>query len=388
MKPDLEEYQVKKLVNVHKHVDGPWFWTRYSAKPYVGCAAGCPFCYLRSGVYLGKRDPQTFDTMIQAKLNAPALLRKELPKLRKDVVMCGDWQQPAERIYELSRRMLEVVLDLEFPIFVLERSVLVMRDIDLFAAINKKSWTGVAFSFVGADEVQRNAFEFRCPSVKARLQAMERLAQAGLTVGTVFMPIIPFIGDTQERLAAMIEATKDHGGTFVIAAGLTLGGAQSELTLRAALEVNPSIEPELRKLYQWRPGHAPAYSAPPTYHADLGRRVRELCSRYGIADRMPRYVAPGPRALNMKIAERLFLRTYDLELENAASSRIWAYRKAAWTIDDWPEDIGRIYSSSGEAGLRKIPEIGANLATHIGQWIKEILTVSPNLQTDSAPTLF
>jgi len=40
---------------------------------------------------------------------------------------------------------------------------------------------------------------------------------------------------------------------------------------------------------------------------------------------MPRYVAPGPLAVNKRIAERLF-KTYDLELKEAQGYRIWAYR--------------------------------------------------------------
>lgn len=37
----LEPYRTRKIVNVHKHVDGPWFWGRYTANPYVGCRYGC-----------------------------------------------------------------------------------------------------------------------------------------------------------------------------------------------------------------------------------------------------------------------------------------------------------------------------------------------------------
>ena len=74
----FDVYHPRKIVNVHKHVDGPWFWNRYSAHPYVGCRSGCEFCYLRGGRYLGKRDPATFDTLIQVKANAPELLRREL----------------------------------------------------------------------------------------------------------------------------------------------------------------------------------------------------------------------------------------------------------------------------------------------------------------------
>ena len=46
----FQEYNARKIVNVHKHVDGPWFWGKYTAHPYVGCRSGCDFCYLRGGV--------------------------------------------------------------------------------------------------------------------------------------------------------------------------------------------------------------------------------------------------------------------------------------------------------------------------------------------------
>jgi DNA repair photolyase len=47
MKLEFHEYQVRKIVNIHKHVDGPWFWGKYTAHPYVGCRSGCEFCYER-----------------------------------------------------------------------------------------------------------------------------------------------------------------------------------------------------------------------------------------------------------------------------------------------------------------------------------------------------
>lgn len=92
---EFREYRPRRIVNVHKHVDGPWFWTKYSAHPYIGCRSGCEFCYLRGSRYLGRRDPETFDTLIQVKLNAADLLRKELARLEPDVINCCGWRMPA-----------------------------------------------------------------------------------------------------------------------------------------------------------------------------------------------------------------------------------------------------------------------------------------------------
>jgi DNA polymerase/3'-5' exonuclease PolX len=99
--------------------------------------------------------------------------------------------------------------------------------------------------------------------------------------------------------------------------------------------------------------------------------VRELCARHGLKDRMPRYVGLGPLSLNKRMAERLFLKTYDLELKLANEYRIWAYRKAAWVVDEWPDSIADLYRSRGESGLRTLPGIGQSLAQEIARWLQE-----------------
>ncbi|MGD2254108.1 MAG: hypothetical protein PVF70_14455 [Anaerolineales bacterium] len=371
MKLILEEYRPRKIVNVHKHVDGPWFWGKYTAHPYVGCRSGCEFCYSRGSRYLGRRDPDTFDTHIRVKINAVELLHKELSRLPRDVIACGDWQQPAENRYRLSRRMLEVLHELKFPLFVVERSPLLTRDLDLLTEINRQTWVGVAYSISSLDPALKRAFEPRSPGVKRRLQAMSQLAQAGILVGTALMPVIPFLGDDQAQLEDVIRATRDHGGQFVMGGGMTMAGVQAERTLAAAREVDLEQEARWREMYQWEVGGTPQYSPPGTYNARLGLLIRELCQRHGLLDRMPRYIEPGSLSINKRIAERLFLRTYDLELEEATNQRIWAYRRAAWTVDELLESIADLYRDHGQEGLRQLPGIGVRLAGLIGDWLRE-----------------
>jgi DNA repair photolyase len=266
--------------------------------------------------------------------------------------------------------MLEAVHDLGFPLFIVERSPLLTRDLDLLMEINKRTWVGVVFSLSNMDPKLKHAFEPRSPGLQRRLRAMEELAQAGVLVGTTLMPIIPFVGDDERHLEEIVRATKDHGGTFVLAGGLTMAGVQAERTLAAAQRLDPSLETHWRQFYNWQDGGKPNYSPPAAYMARLGLMVRELCARHGLKDRMPRYIPPGPLAINKRIAERLFLKTYDLELAQAQAYRIWAYRKAAWTLDEWPESIAALYGSKGEAGLRGLPGIGKNMAEEIVKWLR------------------
>jgi hypothetical protein len=156
-----------------------------------------------------------------------------------------------------------------------------------------------------------------------------------------------------------------------MAGGLTMDGTQAERTLQAFQKYNPALEARLRKLYQWYSIGKPGYSPPQSYNASLGLLVRKLCERHGLLDRMPRYIAPGPLAINKRIAEQLFLKTYDLELEGGNQYQIWAYRKAAWAVDEYSQSIADLYRAQGKAGLQKIPAIGKILSEQIAGWLED-----------------
>ena len=153
-----------------------------------------------------------------------------------------------------------------------------------------------------------------------------------------------------------------------------MGGVQAVRTLEAAQQLDPALENQWRRMYHWSTGGQPAYSPPPSNNAHLGLKVRELCQRYGVLDRMPRYIAPGPLAVNKRIAERLFLKTYDLELEQAGNYRIWAYRKAAWVVDELPVSLAEVYQKQGESGLLALPDIGKCIAREIAGWLGQSLS--------------
>jgi len=367
---EFEEYTVRKVVNVHRHVD-PWFWDKYTAAPYIGCRSGCEFCYLRGGIYLGRRDPNVFDSQIRVKINVAERLRKELSRLEPDVIAGGDWQQPAEDRYRLSREMLEVVCDLRFPVLIIERSPLITRDLDLLVEINRRAWAGVIFSFSYVDRELKRVFEPRSPGLKPRLKAMEKLAGAGIQVGTALMPVIPFVGDDPDHLENVVCATKEHGGTFVLVGGLTMAGVQAQRVLDAVRRMDSVLEEKFRKLYHWHKGGKPSYGPGQKYSMQLGMTVRNFCARHGLHDRMPRYVGSGPLAVNKRIAEYLFLKMYDLELAMAKSYRIWAYRKAAWSVDELPYSIAQLNNEHGVSGLQEVPDIGKSMAGEISRWLQD-----------------
>src|SRR3970282_784440 len=113
-----------------------------------------------------------------------------------------------------------------------------------------------------------------------------------------------------------------------------------------------------RRMYGWQPEGEPRYGPPREFAARLGRMVRELCEKHGLRDRTPRYIPAGPLAVNKRLAEQLFLKTYDLELERAATQAVWAFRKAAWAVDELASRVDDLYRGQGLAGLESVAGIG------------------------------
>jgi hypothetical protein len=266
--------------------------------------------------------------------------------------------------------MLEVCLELGFPVFVLSRSPLVLRDLDLLRAINERSRAVVAFSVIaapGSPHYERVCLMERlAPPAEKRFAAMEQLSQAGIQTGICFMPILPGLCDDDANLGTVIRWTADHGGRFVLASGLTLADQQRDFFFGVLRERFPDLLGLYEKLYP-EGSYGPAgYSWP-----KVGLRIRAFCAQAGIADRMPRPIIPDEkRALNKRIVEALANQVYTLELQGAASHRIWAYRKAAWAIEDLEQEIGLVYRNMGLRGLQSIRDVGPGLAAEIERLLK------------------
>ena len=155
--------------------------------------------------------------------------------------------------------------------------------------------------------------------------------------------LLPGLCDDDQNLRALAKWTAGHGGKFILGAGLTLADQQKEFFMRVLCNrTNPDLLPLYTRLY---PSGSYAQAQP---WRQVGLRLRDYCQQEGISDRMPRPVIPGEkRSLNKRIVEQLASKLYTLELENANPSRIWAYRKAAWAVEDLEQDIGLIYQQHG-----------------------------------------
>jgi DNA repair photolyase len=160
--------------------------TGYTANLYKGCTHGCTYCYAPSLTH----DERKWGKYVDVKVNAPEVLERELRGLRKDQVFlssASDPYQSVEAKYGITRRCLQVLLRNGFPVSILTRSPLVLRDLEL---IKKFDWVKVGMSIT---TVPVREFEPGVPPLQRRIATLKELAAEGIPTWVSLAPVIPGI---------------------------------------------------------------------------------------------------------------------------------------------------------------------------------------------------
>ena len=179
----IKEIQAKAILSKSKIFP-------YVINPYVGCQHGCSYCYARfMKRFTGHREP--WGQFVDVKINAVELLKKEVVKKKPGRVWVSgvcDPYQPLEKKYQLTRACLQILAEQQWPVSVLTRSPLVLRDLDVLKAGDNFE---VGMSIGTVDESIRYRFEPSAPPISARLQALSELHQAGIRTYVMLAPILP-----------------------------------------------------------------------------------------------------------------------------------------------------------------------------------------------------
>jgi DNA repair photolyase len=191
--------------------------TDYVINPYVGCVFGCAYCYASfMGRFVGESF-QNWGSYLYAKINAPELLRKELqaldPKIRNSRVLLSsvtDAYQYAEKKYQLTRRILEILVEYEYPglISILTKSPLVIRDIDLLKRLKSSE---VGFTITTIDDLASRELEVRAPKTSERLIALRKLNEAGINTYAFIGPLLPHFYDRPKLLEELFASIASTG---------------------------------------------------------------------------------------------------------------------------------------------------------------------------------
>jgi DNA repair photolyase len=150
---------------------------------------------------------ESWGEFVDVKVNAPEVLRRQLRRARKGSVLIGtvtDPYQPVEKQYRLTRGCLEGLLERQFPVNILTRSSLCVRDVDLFKKFEDIS---VGLSVTTDSEKIKKVFEPNSPSIQARIQALRTLHEEGVRTYVFIGPMLPL---DPERLSEMLVGIVDE----------------------------------------------------------------------------------------------------------------------------------------------------------------------------------
>ena len=275
----VTEITAKTILNHVKQPDS-WFGLKYNMNLYRGCQHQCIYCDSRSECY---RLGDLAD--IRVKVNALELLDDALPRKRvRGTIGFGsmnDPYMPVEKKYRLTGGALEIIRAHNFPVHILTKSDLVLRDLDLLSEINQ-TYAAVSFTITTSDDDLAGKVEPGAPLPSARYEAMRVLADAGILTGVTMMPILPFLEDDPENIRQIVQKATDNGASYIIPAfGMTLRPGSRDFYYQKLDLLFPGV----KKKYIQAFGDSYQCSAP--NWRQLGEVFEEEINRAGIRSKIP-----------------------------------------------------------------------------------------------------
>lgn len=164
----------------------------WSLNPYAGCHHACKFCYVPDTMHAERK---RWGRYVMVKRNLVRLLDEELDREDTRTVYLStgtDPYQPIEAERELTHKALELLSRRDWPVEVLTRSPLILRDLDV---LDRFTHVRVGMSVPTLDDELRQLLEPGAPAIKARLDALEKLSRAGHTVFANYAPAYPLTDD-------------------------------------------------------------------------------------------------------------------------------------------------------------------------------------------------
>ncbi|WP_219836390.1 radical SAM protein [Paenibacillus sp. R14(2021)] len=181
----------------------------YTLNPYVGCAFGCSYCYVRRmpiALFKGKPwgewvEPKSFDGEQFRNEWHRALRKGDVTVFMSSAT---DPYQPEEYQARITRRLLEIIAEAPPQFLLLQtRSPLVLRDVDLLLKLGE----GVRVSMTVETDLEsvRKVLTPSAPPLAGRLRAIRELRRAGVPVQAAVSPLLPCSEAFPAQLAEAVE---------------------------------------------------------------------------------------------------------------------------------------------------------------------------------------
>ena len=233
-----------------------------------------------------------FESKLFAKPEAAKLLRAELskPSYQCSPIALGantDPYQPIEREWQITRQILQVLVECKHPCSIITKSALIERDVNLLSLLARDNLVRVFVSVTTLDGELARKMEPRAATLRRRLQAVRTLNEAGVPCGVMVAPVIPFLTDSE--LENVLQAAQESGARN---AGYTLLRLSYELKdlFKDWLAVNYPLKAEhvmsrMREMHNGKENDAnfgSRFRGNGLFAELLAKRFKLSCERLGI----------------------------------------------------------------------------------------------------------
>ena len=254
--------KAKSILNKSKLSGG------YTLNPYVGCSHGCAYCYNQEFIQR-LRPNQKWGQFLDIKVNAPEILKKEVQKRPKNWVFFSTITDPYnhfEKKYQITRSCLEILLKYQWPISILTKSDLILRDIDLLKKFKEKE---IGFTLTSLSPKIAKILESKTSLPAERITALEKIHQAGIPTYAFIGPILPYLTD----LSAIFKTLKGKADEIWLDS-LNTRGANWQ-NLKHVLKENwPELAPKYENIF---------FKNKQAYESKLEQQVRKLSQEFKIS---------------------------------------------------------------------------------------------------------
>ena len=264
----INEVKAKSILNPSR-ISG----VTYAINPYVGCQHACAYCFARFMTRYTGHHGEAWGSFVDVKVNAPRILQQQLRRRRKttkDPVLFSsvtDAYQPLERRYRVTRSCIELLSRYEFPISILTKSDLVLRDVELLGGHSENE---VGMTIISLDEKVRRVFESGAVVSKRRLKALQEISGQGIRTYGFVGPIIPELSTV--HLEELIRNLADCGVSYVLFDGLNIKYGNRPVVEQALrTHFNRKVEDILDAL---RPGSL--------YYEKVRTQIMDYSRQYGL----------------------------------------------------------------------------------------------------------
>ncbi|MGN1362506.1 MAG: SPL family radical SAM protein [Methanobrevibacter sp.] len=271
----------------------------YSINPYIGCSFDCSYCYINGSKYV--KDINSFYVKSNSITLVKSKLKYLLRKNKKALISFGSSTDPYQDIESelyLTRDLLKLMHRFKFPVHIITKSDLVLRDMDILRKIdnvailpddinmNLKSKVIITYSFSTLDENVASIFEHNVPSIKRRIKAIKRFKKENFFVGVSFMPILPFISDDENTLNKTISKFSKLNIDYLLYGSLSLfGNKKSDSRCRYFNLVKkyfPEYYRKTKNLFYNKNTNSFNNYPPYKYQEELSRKIKFYSNIYNI----------------------------------------------------------------------------------------------------------